>query len=284
MLTIPKPALEAVPTFCADRQPSGVRDRECRPLPEECRIPTPSRRGRSRDDRRLRAYPRPVARCRLWSSPAPYTHDCHRLESRAHRLPAPNHVRTPDLTDAPPWRSVRDAIGALPERPVTTELPTANTEFFGRAVPGQFKWLDLHFGRNPRELSLRRYRHTTGRGLFLIFPMICCLVAGVRSRPAPPTSWGRMRWDYPSLTIRTEFFKPEKGQYWTAMGSGSALGASTASLHISKCALARVPGDLRFGGPKIQIAKQIGNAVPVGLAAAIAQQAKGHCNLTLGSR
>jgi len=24
---------------------------------------------------------------------------------------------------------------------------------------------------------------------------------------------GRMRWDAPSLTIRTEFFKPEKGQY-----------------------------------------------------------------------
>jgi DNA (cytosine-5)-methyltransferase 1 len=23
---------------------------------------------------------------------------------------------------------------------------------------------------------------------------------------------GRMRWDAPSLTIRTEFFKPEKGQ------------------------------------------------------------------------
>ncbi len=35
-----------------------------------------------------------------------------------------------------------------------------------------------------------------------------------RDKPTGTTDvMGRMRWDQPSLTIRTEFFKPEKGQY-----------------------------------------------------------------------
>ena len=35
-----------------------------------------------------------------------------------------------------------------------------------------------------------------------------------REKPTGTTDvMGRMRWDQPSLTIRTEFFKPEKGQY-----------------------------------------------------------------------
>ncbi|WP_268794452.1 DNA cytosine methyltransferase [Pseudonocardia thermophila] len=71
-------------------------------------------------------------------------------------LPEPTHSKLPML-GREPWRTVRERIGGLPEQPATTELPEATWAFKGQTVPGQFKWLDLHFGRKPRELSLRRY-------------------------------------------------------------------------------------------------------------------------------
>ncbi|MBV9922457.1 MAG: DNA cytosine methyltransferase, partial [Pseudonocardia sp.] len=63
-------------------------------------------------------------------------------------LPPPTHRRGT-------WRTVRDAIADLPEQPDTIELPSTTVEVFDRRVPGPFKGRDLHFGRRPRELSLR---------------------------------------------------------------------------------------------------------------------------------
>ena len=51
-----------------------------------------------------------------------------------------------------PWKTVRDAIGALP--------PPEGTEI--RNVPPP---LDLHFGRNPTEKSMRRYRAIPEQGM-----------------------------------------------------------------------------------------------------------------------
>lgn len=74
---------------------------------------------------------------------------------------------------------------------------------------------------------------------------------------------GRLWWDRPSVTIRTEFFKPEKGRYLHPS-------ADRPITHREAARLQTFPDDYVFAGTKIEIARQIGNAVPPVLAKAIA--------------
>ena len=76
---------------------------------------------------------------------------------------------------------------------------------------------------------------------------------------------GRLRWDDPSVTIRTEFFKPEKGRYLHPF-------ADRPITHYEAALIQGFPKDFLWCGSKLQIARQIGNAVPVGLSRAIAGQ------------
>ncbi len=186
-------------------------------------------------------------------------------------LPPPTHAKIP-TGDLKPWETVRERISKLPERPSTTELPEARTTFFGESVPGQFKWLDLHFGRKPRDLSLKRYDCVPpGGGRFDLPDRL--LPNCWRNKPTGTTDvMGRMRWDAPSLTIRTEFFKPEKGQYlhpqWEPGHGGRRV--NRVITHLEAALLQDFPETFAWCGSKIEIAKQIGNAVPFGLASAIA--------------
>jgi DNA (cytosine-5)-methyltransferase 1 len=75
---------------------------------------------------------------------------------------------------------------------------------------------------------------------------------------------GRLWWDRPSLTIRTEFFKPEKGRYLHPE-------ADRPITHREAARLQSFPDDFEFDGSKVQIARQIGNAVPPRLGAALAR-------------
>ncbi len=94
-----------------------------------------------------------------------------------------------------------------------------------------------------------------------------------RNKPTGTTDvMGRMRWDAPSLTVRTEFYKPEKGQYlhpeWTATDPESRVNRPIT--HWEAARLQGFPDDFSWCGTKNEIARQIGNAVPVGLAEAVA--------------
>jgi DNA (cytosine-5)-methyltransferase 1 len=194
------------------------------------------------------------------------------------QLPAPTHARRP----APgsgllPWVGTRTRIHGLPELPATTELPAQRSEYFGIEVPGPFKPLDIHLGRRPTQLSLDRYDHVPpGGGRFNVpFDL---LPACWKNKPKGTTDvMGRMQWDSPSHTIRTEFFKPEKGQYlhpqWDEAGTHRVNRPIT---HLEAAKLQDFPDDFVWCGTKIEIARQIGNAVPVGLAKAIASQVKSH--------
>jgi len=194
-------------------------------------------------------------------------------------LPKPTHARVPTANLAP-WRTVQSAFGRLnlPEGPDTTELPESNVEFFGHNVPGTFKGLDLHFARRPRELSLRRYDCIPpGGGRFDLPDEL--LPNCWRNKPTGTTDvMGRMRWDTPSLTIRTEFFKPEKGQYlhpqWDP--GDPARRVNRVITHLEAALLQDFPESFLWCGTKIQVAKQIGNAVPPGFAEAIARHVKNH--------
>jgi len=75
--------------------------------------------------------------------------------------------------------------------------------------------------------------------------------------------FGRLWWDRPSVTIRTEFFKPEKGRYLHPQQHRPIT-------HREAARLQSFPDEFKFRGSKTEIAKQIGNAVPPLLATRIA--------------
>ena len=66
-----------------------------------------------------------------------------------------------------------------------------------------------------------------------------------------------------AFTIRTEFFKPEKGRYLHPKQHRPIT-------HREAARLQSFPDDFVFKGSKIEIARQIGNAVPPCLAARVA--------------
>lgn len=193
-------------------------------------------------------------------------------------LPAPTHSRNP-ATDSGllPWNGTETRIKRLPAIPATTSLPASTVRFFDETVPGVFKGLDLHIGRNPTRLSLQRYDHVPpGGGRFDVPEHL--LPRCWREKPTGTTDvMGRMRWDFPSHTIRTEFYKPEKGAYlhpqWDARGRNRVNRPIT---HLEAARLQGFDEDYLWCGTKIEIARQIGNAVPVGLARAIAKHLRAH--------
>jgi DNA (cytosine-5)-methyltransferase 1 len=66
------------------------------------------------------------------------------------------------------------------------------------------------------------------------------------------------------VTIRTEFFKPEKGRYLHPEQHRPIT-------HREAARLMGFPDDFKFKGGKTDIARQIGNAVPPDFAGAIAR-------------
>jgi DNA (cytosine-5)-methyltransferase 1 len=152
------------------------------------------------------------------------------------------------------WVTFREAVAGLPQRPD------------GKS------W---HRRRNPRPESVRRYkavprdggdrfamqRNLDRAGLGHLVPRCW------REKPTGTTDvFGRLWWDRPACTIRTEFYKPEKGRYLHP----SAHRPITLR-EAARCM--SFPDDFVF--PEHQamtsVARQIGNAVPPLLARRIAE-------------
>lgn len=155
----------------------------------------------------------------------------------------------------PPWRTVRDAIGDLPN-PEGTEI---------RSDLGSP--LNLHFGRKPTELSIQRYKAIPEEGMnrvdLLLRAPELTPDCWVRKKSGGTDLFGRLWWDRPSFTIRTEFFKPEKGRYLHPSEHRPIT-------HREAARLQTFPDDFVFLGTKTEIARQIGNAVPPLLASKVA--------------
>lgn len=172
-------------------------------------------------------------------------------------FPPPRSHAAPDLDiTLPSWRTVREVIGDL-GKPKGTEI--------GTKPP-----LDLHFGRNPTAKSLARYKAVpTGGNRFDLQKKARHLTPAcwIRKTSGGTDLFGRLWWNRPSVTIRTEFFKPEKGRYLHPS-------AHRPITHREAARLMGFPDDFVFRGTKTEIAKQIGNAVPPNLAAAVASVVK----------
>lgn len=159
----------------------------------------------------------------------------------------PHHERLP-------WRTFRDAVRGLPKKP--------NGKHWHRA-------------RNPHPVSLERYRTIPeeGEGRFHL---------AARRPDITPACWlrkptgstdvfGRLWWSRPAFTIRTEFYKPEKGRYLHPSEDRPITireGARCMSF----------PDDFVFPDhqPMTSVAKQIGNAVPPMLAHVVAKELSMH--------
>ncbi len=199
------------------------------------------------------------------------------IGSRVGAIPIPEPTHEPvGLLGRQTWRTVRDGISDLPEEPACADLPARWFEAFGEKVPGSFESEELHIRRNPTELSLQRYDCVPpGGGRFDVPAHL--LPRCWREKPTGTTDvMGRMRWDRPSLTIRTEFFKPEKGQYlhpqWDPEDPERRVNRPIT--HREAARLQTFPDTFLWCGTKIEIARQIGNAVPPLLAHALAEHLK----------
>ena len=168
------------------------------------------------------------------------------------RLPAPTHynpAKSDDLfkTGRLPWESVRRAIGDLPE-------PEGIEARVGEVNPP----MDLHFGRSPIPSSLQRYRCIPeGGNRFDLQKKRLDLTpqCWIRKTSGGTDLFGRLWWDRPAFTIRTEFFKPEKGRYLHPQQHRPIT-------HREAARLQSFTDDFIFQGTKTEIARQIGNAVP----------------------
>lgn len=158
----------------------------------------------------------------------------------------PTKTHGPDAQPPRPYASVREAIGDLPLQP-TDE--------------------NLHWGRNPLPTSIERYMAVPeGGNRFDLAANRPDLLPACWARKKSGTTdvFGRLWWDRPSFTIRTEFFKPEKGRYLHPE-------AHRPITHREAARLQTFPDDFRFFGSKTEVARQIGNAVPPRLAEAVAR-------------
>ena len=140
------------------------------------------------------------------------------------------------------WRTVREAIGDLPF------IPTNKS---------------MHWSRNPTQMSLERYSHIPLGGNRWDLPERLMPECWKKKTKGGTDLFGRLWWDRPSVTIRTEFFKPEKGRYLHPE-------ANRPITHREAARLQGFPDNFEFVGSKISIARQIGNAVPAELSYAIA--------------
>jgi DNA (cytosine-5)-methyltransferase 1 len=168
--------------------------------------------------------------------------------------PSPTHADPKRGSKLPPWKTFRDAVAGLP------------------LVPDGHRW---HVRRNPRPDTLIRYEAVPVNGGNRFQMQANLDAAGLhhlvqpcfRRKPTGTTDvFGRLWWDRPCVTIRTEFHKPEKGRYLHP----EALRSITPR-EAARCMT--FPDDFLF--PEQQsmtaVARQIGNAVPPSLALQVAR-------------
>lgn len=156
------------------------------------------------------------------------------------------------LEGGEPWRTFRWAVSN------PTKLP---------GKPNGRRW---HNPRNPKAFSIKRYEAipNEGENRFTLAERAPEITPAcwLRKTSGSTDVFGRLWWDRPAYTIRTEFFKPEKGRYLHPK-EHRPITVREAARCMS------FPDD--FVLPEDQsmtsIARQIGNAVPPLLARRLAE-------------
>jgi DNA (cytosine-5)-methyltransferase 1 len=157
-----------------------------------------------------------------------------------------------------PWQTFRQAVAGLP------------------AVPDGQIW---HRSRNPRPMSIERYKTIPreGEGRFHLAERRPDITPAcwLRKKTGSTDVFGRLWWDRPAFTIRTEFYKPEKGRYLHP-AEHRPITVREAARCMSFLDSFEFPDEQ----PMTAVGRQIGNAVPPLLARRIAEELLGQLEAT----
>jgi len=178
----------------------------------------------------------------------------HRRDLPFPGFPVPTHVGR--------HRTVRDVLSNVRWAWDAVELPEKSIEVGGRQMAGVYTTTDLHLGRTYSPISLSRFSRIPPGGNRFDIPYELLAPCWRKHTSGTGDVMGRLHWDKPAVTIRTEFFKPEKGRYLHPE-------ANRAITHYEAALLQGFPLDHKWVGSKAAIARQIGNAVPIPLGAAL---------------
>lgn len=157
------------------------------------------------------------------------------------------------------WLKVGQVFDDIPDEVDAIQLPD---RFSPSSTPGPFLSRELHLGRNYTEKSLKRFAWIKEGGNRFDIPDNLLSPCWRKAKTGYSDVMGRMHVNRPSVTIRTEFDKPEKGRYLHPT-------ENRVITHFEAARLQGFPDDFKWYGSKPKIARQIGNAVPVQLAKAI---------------
>ncbi|MEV6649977.1 DNA cytosine methyltransferase [Streptomyces sp. NPDC051219] len=178
------------------------------------------------------------------------------LELQARLIPSPSGGSQRTV-----WQTISDLV----LQKLSPELPARRSSVNGREIAGPFSMDELHLSRNGiKPLSIQRYRAIPEGGNRFDIPDELLAPCWKKHKTGSADVMGRLYRDRPSVTIRTEFFKPEKGRYlhpWL----------HRPITHLEAARLQGFPETFEWCGSRSEIARQIGNAVPVGLGRAIAE-------------
>ena len=164
-------------------------------------------------------------------------------------------------------KTVREAFAEynIDPKVLRNDLDSRTTEFEGKTLQGPFLSSELHLGRDYQPVSLERFENIPRGGNRFNLPDHLLAECWRNHTSGSGDVMGRLRWDEPSVTIRTEFFKPEKGRYLHPE-------EHRAITHFEAVAIQGFPADFKWVGSKTAIARQIGNAVPIALGRALGRQ------------
>jgi DNA (cytosine-5)-methyltransferase 1 len=170
-------------------------------------------------------------------------------------LPEPTHSNARENGGKLPWKTVRDAIQDLPALKAGEKHGS----------------LSLHEAPAHSESVLRIIRHIPrdGGGRRSLPPSLwlpCHRKLKKRGEEGAKSVYGRMRWDAPSPTITTRSNVPSCGRFVHPTQHRGITLREAARLQS-------IPDDYKIDGTKEQVARWIGNAMPLELAQALGQ----HC-------
>jgi len=183
------------------------------------------------------------------------------------RWPTQTHADPSKVSlDRQPWRTFRDAVRGL------------------SLEPDGINW---HRSRNPRAESILRYRAVPpdGGDRFAMQRLLDAQGLGHlvpkcwRNKPTGTTDvFARLWWDKPALTIRTEFYKPEKGRYLHPEADRPITVREAA-----RCMTFEDSFEFPERQSMTSVARQIGNAVPPLMALTLGRSIADHLTRSSGS-
>lgn len=179
----------------------------------------------------------------------------------------------PEATHAEQHRILREVLSGVPAQLTTTGLGGEVIAFAGRELRGPYSSRELHVGRNYEQISRDRFPHIKYGGNRFDLPEDLKAPCWRKHTSGSGDVMGRLLWEKPSVTIRTEFFKPEKGRYLHPV-------EHRVITHYEAALIQGFPSDYQWLGSWADIARQIGNAVPIPLGAAIGRRLLGALDST----